>query len=102
MRVEGIEPSFPVWKTGTLAVELHPHVVPPEGIEPSPNGLKVRCSPLSFGGRWFAIEAAFLLHEFLLVGAGGIEPAYQRFKRPLLAIELHSQLLVGGRYSGIR
>ena len=24
-RVKGIEPSSPVWKTGALTVELHPH-----------------------------------------------------------------------------
>gem|GEM_PF-2510583 len=24
-RVKGVEPSSPVWKTGALTVELHPH-----------------------------------------------------------------------------
>ena len=34
VRVEGIEPSRPVWKTGVLAVEHQTRVELPRGIEP--------------------------------------------------------------------
>ena len=34
VRVEGVEPSRPVWKTGVLAVEHQTRVELPRGIEP--------------------------------------------------------------------
>ena len=46
-RVTGIEPAFPDWKSGTLAIVLHPHgyCVGPAGIEPACAGLQPAANP---------------------------------------------------------